>query len=73
MNLMKYGTADNSPDLSFQDIHRAETLLAKEKFKIKVDLNVRKKHGEIGMMCNQNCTKSITDFDYLKHKNNNMI
>lgn len=61
------------PELSLHDLQKAEQLFQREKFKIKMDQQIKNKYDEIGMMCNRNGTKSISDFNYNKHMNRNMI
>ena len=36
-------------------------------------MQVKERHDQIGLMCNSNCTRSIQDFDYHRHKNENVI
>ena len=59
--------------MSIHDLHRAELLMQKEKLKLKVDMKVKEKHNEIGLMCNSNCLRSIQDFDVYKHMDENII
>jgi hypothetical protein len=60
-------------EFSMQDQFKVEKLLQQEKLRLRMTKNVELKHPEINMICENNGTRSIKDFNYINHSNGKMI